>query len=161
MKTRIIAFMGTGPGAGKTTASKALSSERTRTVSFATPVKDLAGCLGWDGVKDTKGRNLLEAIGMAGRAYHPDTWVYQWFDQAEDLLGQITHLLVDDCRFPNEVKKIKAMGGILVKISKPGTERPDLISENYMPEDDEFDFVIENEGTVEEFAAKVRKLLER
>lgn len=159
MKSKIIAFMGTGPEAGKTTAAKALSSNSTMTVSFASPVKSVACCLGWNGLKDEKGRKLLEDIGMAGRAYHPDTWVYQWFETAEDVIGQVTHVLVDDCRFPNEVERIKALGGILVKISKKGTERPDLISEQYMPDDSEFDFIIENEGTIEEFAAKVRELL--
>ena len=45
-----------------------------RGVAFADEVKSIAYSLGWDGVKDLKGRELLQQIGAWGRYYNTDFW---------------------------------------------------------------------------------------
>ena len=151
MKRKIIAFMGNGPTAGKTTAAKIIfeKSKWPRIISFAASVKEIAYDLGWDGEKDERGRRLLEDIGMGARLYNPDVWVDKWQEKVNGWDDTVT-ILTDDCRMANEVARIKNLGGILVKIQRDGCERPDLRAEQYMPGDSVFDYIIENNGTIED-----------
>ncbi len=163
-----VAFMANGPTAGKSTAAGLMASilaekeVKTVVVPFAKPVKDIATQMGWDGLKDDKGRTLLEDVGMGGRRYFPDTWVNLWSQSVLDMWTEDRNLVVlsDDCRFPNEVERIKRFGGILIKIKKEGVERSDLVSEQYQPQDSMFDYVIENNGTMKELENELRKIVE-
>jgi len=73
-------------------------------LGFADEVKKVAGdYFHWDGIKDERGRRLLQVLGTeAGRAYNPDIWV-------EKVMSRLYHcdnnasVLITDCRFPNEV----------------------------------------------------------
>lgn len=157
----MIVFMANGPTAGKTTAAGLMSSilaqYKPALVPFAKPVKDLATQMGWDGLKDARGRTLLEDIGMGGRRYYPDIWVDLWGERVLQLWGNSRDRLIfaDDCRFPNEFKRVQRFGGVLIKIKKEGKERPDLRAEQWVPEDSEFDYVVENNGTLSELNDKL------
>jgi hypothetical protein len=78
--------------------------------SFARGIKEVAKkYIGWDGVKDEKGRTLLQNLGTeVGRAYNEDCWV-------EYMLSSLINtpnypydvIIVDDWRFPNEYEYFK------------------------------------------------------
>lgn len=62
----------------------------------------------WNGVKDDKGRTILQYVGTdVIRQKNPDMWVdfiikiLTYFNNTWD------YVLIPDCRFPNEVDKIK------------------------------------------------------
>ena len=83
--------------------------------------------------------------------------------------GQNT--VISDTRFPNEVKMIREHGGIIILVKRgddpewftnyvEGNIEPTGIhSSEYAWAKEEFDYVIENNGTKEELSAKVDKLL--
>lgn len=92
-------------------------------IAFADEVKNIASkCFGWDGIKDEKGRRLLQTIGTeAGRYYNPDIWVDKLINRIEFEMNEVEFLteysvlknpfnlnfVISDHRFPNEYEKIK------------------------------------------------------
>jgi hypothetical protein len=116
---KIIAFTGLAQS-GKTTAANFIQGAKI--LSFADPVKQIAlSCFNWDGVKDEKGRKLLQVIGTeCGRAYDYDIWV----KKMRDLINKISPLneiiAIDDCRFDNESNLVRELGGIVIEIHRPG-----------------------------------------
>lgn len=105
---------------GKTTTCAALLSQISDSVivPFADPVKQIASeCFGWDGVKDERGRRLLQLIGTeVGRSYNPNIWVDKWRLKVEKLLANNLTVLVDDVRFQNEIDCIHDMGGVVFRM---------------------------------------------
>ena len=111
--TKTIGFTGLA-GSGKTYAATwfRFRTGKGSVWSFAGKIKTIAKSMGWDGVKDDRGRKLLQQIGSAGRAYDPWTWVSKMpIDQP---------IIIDDVRFFNEAEAIKDVGGIVVRIIRPG-----------------------------------------
>jgi hypothetical protein len=102
-------------GTGKTTTANFMKEYITSlglssTISpFAVGVKECAKFAGWDGNKDEKGRQFLIDIGMSGRKYDKDIWCRTTFKYIiPDLKGwPFDFVLVDDCRFPNEISYVK------------------------------------------------------
>lgn len=75
--------------------------------NFAYGVKQTALFMGWDYIKDEKGRKLLQGIGNSGRAYNEDIWVRYTFIRIEDQVGYpFDTVIVDDWRFNNELAYI-------------------------------------------------------
>jgi len=116
MNNKVFAILISGKaGSGKTTFSNIIgeyieSFDNSLSVIYAPYalwLKSVAKSMGWDGVKDIRGRRLLQDIGKVGRDYDPDTWVKQMFnylvcDKLMALPNSTHILLVDDFRFPNE-----------------------------------------------------------
>lgn len=120
--TKTIGFTGLA-GSGKTYAATwfRFRTGKGSVWSFAAEIKAIAKSMGWDGVKDDRGRKLLQDIGSAGRAYDPWTWVQKMpTDQP---------IIIDDVRFLNEAEAIKAAGGIVVRIICPRLTAMDHESE--------------------------------
>jgi len=73
--------------------------------SFADAVKKIAmEAFGWDGIKDKKGRRLLQVIGTeAGRAYNENIWAEKaYLNYLKNVKEKPNYLIFDDWRFPNE-----------------------------------------------------------
>lgn len=73
--------------------------------------------------------------------------------------------VITDVRFPNEAEAIKEHNGITIRINRGLVERtgkmiqgPEHISETAL-DDAKFDYVIENNGTIEELIEQVKKIL--
>lgn len=171
--------------AGKTTISDFLFHELTNKFPslsieyspLAKPVKAIAHeAFHWDGNKDEKGRRLLQVIGTeAGREYNENIWV-EYLEN--NILGGlfIPHIvLVDDCRFPNEIDYFARnflfdITTIRVKrLNNPallenGMDHP---SETSLPESDvefleyypapdlRYNFSVQNNGTIEDLYNKL------
>lgn len=130
---------------------------------FAGPLKVACRRLCWDGEKDDRGRLLLQSIGQAVRDYEPKTWVNAWL---EDAIGTGGWVIADDVRYLNEVHAIHALGGTIVRVTRPKTD-PGVIREWLMraaivsshpserpwrlPRDAE----IRNDGTIDDLVRKV------
>lgn len=112
------------------------------------------------GVEVRKNPLLLQDIGMAIRGiYGADVWVNTQIAKLNDR----ENFFVADVRFKNEFKKYRENGFILVRIDRDESLRandrdPKHISEVDL-DDVEFDIVIKNNGTLEEFYEKL-KLIE-
>lgn len=112
---------------------------------------------GWEAAKDRhEVRRVLQNFGTGIRELDPDFWV-------RPVMAAITEdprpAVVTDVRFPNEAQAIRDAGGALVRIGRPGLDESDShVSEvalAYHP----VDLALINDGTVEQLADKVDRLL--
>lgn len=80
-----------------------------------------------------------------------------WINIIENKIEKDGSYVITDVRFKNEVDFIKKNGGIVVLIKRPGFENNNShISENGI---ENYDVLIENNGTLEELKEKIEKLL--
>lgn len=109
-------------GAGKTYAATWFKLRTGGEIwSFAAEIKRIAALMGWDGEKDARGRKLLQDLGSAGREYDRKCWVSRMpTDRA---------VIIDDVRFVNEAAAIRSVGGIIIRIERPGLTPMDHSSE--------------------------------
>lgn len=115
--------------AGKTTAANIIKyylcgiGKRAAIVPYGQYVKDTAKMIfGWDGQKDENGRQLLQWWGTdVVRKKNENFWVNTVMRLAAVLDGEIDYLIIDDCRFPNEIDLWKDEYGYLtLRIERPG-----------------------------------------
>ena len=66
--------------------------------------------------------------------------------------------IITDMRFPNEMEAVKERKGITIKVVRPGVLVGTHASEIAL-DDAEFDYEIENNGTIEDLVEKVRQIL--
>ncbi len=170
---------------GKDTAAKVLVDNfNFKRYAFADPLKQHIyilnpivvaedypkGCLstiqqivdygGWDWAKQEypEVRRLLQVYGteVMRNNFGEDVWVNLTFNKIK--LENPENVAISDLRFPNELKAIKNYGGKLVKIkSNRVSDADNHASEQDLP-DELFDYVITNNGTLEEFQNKIKIL---
>ncbi len=169
---------------GKNEAAKALTSQGYREDAFATRIRSflyaldptiddantLAGVvdyLGWDKAKTIypEVRRLMQRCGTeAGRDVLGDN---VWIDPVlRAFCGQSVDTVVTDVRYANESNAVRAVGGIVVLIHRPGLELlTDDAGNSHRSEtsldDYAFDATITNDGTVEQLHRCVRLLADR
>ncbi len=138
---RIIGLTGCA-GSGKDAAAEALCERAGYVrISLADPLKRIcADVFGWDRDRlygpsanrnapdpawgGLTARHALQQIGTeCFRKLHPDVWVRYALTSAESLLAQdedCRGVVVSDVRFPNEAEAIRAAGGKVVRLTRPG-----------------------------------------
>ena len=133
--------------------------------SFAKDLKHIAKAVyGWDGLKDDKGRKLLQNIGRTGREYDIDMWVRKVSDRYYNL--DTIPLAIDDWRYPNERSYLEDRGFevITIRVHRPSLELTRRlyadVSETSLLEwstDKFYDIHIENVGTLSDLKEQVYK----
>jgi len=111
-------------GAGKDTAARALLERGWQRVGFADAIKTKAYFLGWDGLKDERGRRLLQDLGMAMRRFDENFWIHKAQNSMKGGPCVFT-----DVRFHNEAEFIRESGGIIVRVVRPWLQISDHESE--------------------------------
>lgn len=159
-------------GSGKTTIAMHMGCMGYSRVRFAEPLKCMLRSLGLtkeelDGhTKETPcellggktPRHAMQTLGTEwGRnLIDPDLWTRAWQKVVHEVGGDI---VVDDCRFPNEVAAAREVGDVSVfRLVREGAGLSGAagshVSEKLLP----FDFVILNNGSVEEAADKIDRI---
>ena len=76
-------------------------------------------------------RRAMQTLGTEwGRGLSPTLWIDAWRRAVEDRAwkeaadGETVVIVADDIRFPNEVAAIRALGGIVVRVDRPGAGLP-------------------------------------
>lgn len=163
--------------AGKDTAAEALLTLGYKRVAFADKlrevlyalnpivvygpdtvrVKDVIDKFGWDGYKataySTEIRELLQRLGTeAGRR---TLWDSIWVDAAFANLDENGLYVFTDVRFPNEANAIRERGGEILRITRPGLKPANDHPSETSLDDYNFDDIIFNIGTVDEFKRDV------
>lgn len=117
---------------------------------FADKVKALAFDLGWNGEKDDAGRRFLQILGEQARNHlGADVWI------RAALADPPPFLVVTDCRYPNEFVAIKALGGQVWRVERPGVgPANDHISETALDRY-RFDAVIPNDADLQQLSRTV------
>jgi Tfp pilus assembly ATPase PilU len=132
----LIAFTGYA-GCGKSTAAQALTSKRQASrISFADPLRNMLRAMGlswkqltvekqepigWLDGKST--RQLMQTLGTEwGRQLvHPDIWIRLARRRIQQHREVSSHpLVIDDCRFDNEARMVRELGGIVVRVTREG-----------------------------------------
>lgn len=113
---------------------------------------------GWEAVKREHpfARVFLQHLGVAVRDHvAPDAWV-------EAAMRKATpggRYCFTDVRFPNEVEAIRARGGYVVKVERPGVGPVNgHVSESAL-DGFEFDAILRNTGTLDDLRSRVRIFL--
>lgn len=123
-------------------------------------LSELVGAYGWDHCKREfwEVRRLLQRFGTeAGRDIHgEDCWIRLVLDPWRLQEDPDHDLVVTDARFPNECQAIRAAGGFVVEIVRPGLEPlgGSHSSEAGVPRD-LIDATIVNDSTIAELQRKL------
>lgn len=101
-------------------------------------------------------RDLLQRLGTEAMrdGLHENVWVNALFSTYNEQCNWI----VTDVRFPNEYDAIKNHGGLLIRITRPGTVIGTHISETAL-DDFTFDIEISNNGTIEDLREKLHRII--
>jgi len=121
----------------------------------------LAALLVADGIEAVKAsdprlRQLLIALGNAVRdAVHPDTWVRVVTERC--LADPDKHWVITDVRYPNEAAAVRRMGGLLVKVERPGEAVASDAADDALAGFWGWDLVVTNDGTLDDLRATVAR----
>ena len=111
-------------------------------------------------VKDTW---LLQRMGTLGREhYGADVWVDKLLSRV-DAAEPMSHIIVSDIRYPNELDALRARGFVAVNITRPGREidrDQTHSSENSLGRAD-FDYHIANNSTMDELFGRIDRIVNR
>jgi len=171
----VLGFCGKA-GAGKTTIANMVLNQFLKMtdtkigcviIPFAKALKDLAVQLGWDGVKDERGRRLLQLLGtdVCRDCISEDYWVERWKESvARERARKIQLIVADDVRFENELNCIKSLGGITyqlvgrsMELSKDASTHPS--EQLYLKLAD--DLLISNTSTFEALECRAKEIVKR
>ncbi len=127
-------------------------------------------------------RLLLQLVGTEcmRNIIHPDTWVNALMTEykqepyfgpdtenyAYDILEFYPNWIITDMRFPNELQAVKDKSGISIKVNRPsvildgiGYNAGDHPSETALDHINDWDYVIDNDGSIEDLIIKVKEIL--
>jgi hypothetical protein len=68
-------------------------------------------------------------------------------------------MAVSDCRYPNEAAAIRARGGLVLRVERPGVEPINAHRSEVALDGFDFDAVIDNDGSIEDLVAKLDTVL--
>lgn len=95
----------------------------TPEVVAAMPVERVLACANLLKSGNAAFRSLLQDLGKARRATDPDYWVSRLLrDHMEYSRYGLIQMVVPDVRFPNEVDAITYLGGLVLRLERPGHE---------------------------------------
>lgn len=111
-------------------------------------LSDIVEKAGWEAAKDRpEVRRILQALGVAMRTHVDlDVWVDAAMAKADRIPGPV---VITDVRFPNEADRVRAGGGKLVRVQRPGLLDADFHVSETALDDHLSDFTVSNDGTVE------------
>jgi hypothetical protein len=113
-------------------------------------------------------RDLLQRLGTEAmrNGLHENVWVNALFADyhfniEED--EQMPNWLITDCRFPNELEAVKAHKGITIKVIRDSgnTVGTTHASETALDDYTEWDYVVDNNGSIEDLKTQVFSILEK
>lgn len=129
--------------------------------AFADHLKSLAFSFGWDGMKDAKGRRLLQDLGMAARAYNENFWIDQAYRGLTSISENFSKIPMawTDVRFENEADFIRKRGGIIIRIKRPEQISQDQHESELNQFNIRADYEVVNGGTIEDLHNAILEIL--
>jgi hypothetical protein len=179
MKKRLIALVGLRRS-GKDSAAAALVQQNWQLVKFADGLKTmLRAYFQYIGVPPADIERLIEGDlkeepthMLCGKSTR---WAMQTLgtEWGRDLIGgdlwvnatlarasQFSRVVISDCRFPNEAKAVQAQGGLVIRIARNGLTADSHPSEQLIGSIPA-DFMIVNDGTLDDLHRKVLQLIQQ
>lgn len=174
-KPRVVGLMGYG-GAGKSEVAKALAGAGFTRTHIKAPLRDMAASLldsaGYSpseidayldgelkrevipGLRRT-GTEIQQFLGTEfGRDFcYPGLWLDLWRARAQVILGDGGKVVQESVRFANEAAAIRELGGVIVRVERPGVGPLSAHVSEVPPA--EPDFIIRNNGTIRDLQLQV------
>ena len=174
-------------GSGKDTLADILIKEKGYIkLSFASSLKDAVSAIfGWDrnmlegatpesrlwreqvdewwsqrlNILNLTPRWVLQHLGtdILRDKFHPDIWIAS-LERKIIELSKENNIVITDCRFQNEMKILKRLGAKLVRIERNGNESLYFHSSENSWQNFDFDFIIENNSTLDNLRDSVLKI---
>lgn len=174
MSRLILALTGLA-GSGKSTAAMHLcDAHGFERVRFAGPLKEMMYALGLSEAEVEGDRKELPCDLLCGKTPRlamqtigtewgrdiigQDLWIKAW-QAAVDRLPAAVPIVVDDCRFPNEAAAVRANGGALIKIIRPGAGAG---AAGHSSEGRELGVAmatVQNDGSVDKFLSRIDQMV--
>ena len=109
------------------------------------------------GEKTVKSRKILQEIGVKWREIDEDVWCRYVLKN----VGENDKITISDVRFPNEAALIKKYKGYLIRVNRDIKNEfgMDHISETALDEYVGFDYILDNNGTLNELYAGIDDVL--
>lgn len=159
---------GTG-GCGKDTFARFLEKHCDVTkISSIDPIKQFARFMGWKGGKDEKDRKFLSDLKLALTEYNDCSfkWMeehYIWWKNYDTSAFEDTWVMVllIDIREPEEIERARRAfhaKTILIKSDRVAPITSNMADARVLEYN--YDYIIENNGTLEDFAETVKKWAE-
>jgi hypothetical protein len=104
---------------------------------------------GWDSVKENypEVRALLQRMGTeVGRDLFGKNF---WIDQAIKKAKQYDRVVFSDCRYTNEAKAVKKLGGVIWRVSRPGVFAANNHDSEHDLDNFNFDLNLENSTDID------------
>lgn len=123
-------------------------------------------------------RRIMQLMGTGvGRLIHPETWIRKCLENIR--AGQEGHphvvrddvrrcfrtrntpttaWVISDIRFPNEAAHVRAAGGVVIKVVRPGMPDTDTDESETSVDLVEADHIIDNDGSLEDLRKKFYQL---
>ena len=181
--TKLVVAISGKARSGKNSLAKSAGSNlctfglKVSEIAFASLVKDVARReYGWTGSKNGDGRALLDLIGKLLRKEDPDCLI-------KNVVSALTMretqgdevIFVTDVRFRKELEALRKLDGkyglrvISVRVESnrahiqnmPNKEQQQSIAETDLDNEQGWDFVIENNGTVDDYHKNIKALLKQ
>ncbi len=162
---------------GKTTAAKWISDLNPiyHVMSFADPIRqklveEFPDLVTMDDLRNHKKkvldingqrmtvRDLMIQFGRLYRAIDSDFWVKKLLASAEIHFHAGHGIVIDDMRYPNEVRLLTKMGARLIRVERPDIELIDDPSETLL-DNHQFREYLHNNGSVDDYKRQICLLL--
>lgn len=134
-------------------ALKQLVYETMPSVSF------LVDLYGWENGKTVYPAQVRQPLVDVGNAARRILGEDVWLNAVALQIESGRDYVISDTRYPNEVEWVK-QHGIAVKITRPGFAPLSNVADQALADYADWDHTIDNDGSVDDFAAKVDKLLQ-
>jgi hypothetical protein len=108
-------------------------------------------------------RTVLQKFGDAGRACYPDIWAEKTIRDIQEQNNFIKNAIVSDCRMKNEMAIVKKNGGKTIRIKRKNlinTSTHSSETEQLEIPDSDFDYVINNDSTLEDLEKEIDKCMQ-
>jgi hypothetical protein len=149
-------------------------------------LSEVVAAIGWEAAKDCVPEvrsTALQSLGQALRGVDEGFWVEQAMETVDHLRCPVRPypsairaalleagfpleepraalpVVVTDVRMPNEAEAIRAVGGVLVRVTRPGTASADEHVTETALDDYPEDFLIENDRDLEALRAEAHALV--
>lgn len=123
-------------------------------------LQDAVSLHGWDYVKyNSDARDYLQNLGQGGRETLGEfVWVGACYREVSQALSVGKNVVFTDMRYRNEYQYILDLGGVTVAIDRPGVGPANGHVSEADLSDVPFDFVVVNDGSLQDLANKATKL---
>ncbi len=149
---------------------KELQNKKTCRIQISQYIKYYAmKYFGWDGKDETKPRDLFNKLGteIIRNKIDPNFHINRLIEDLEVLSYFYDTFIISDVRFPVEIEKVKEKYSNVytIKVQRDSNELTESqkkeISETALDNYTDYDYFIDNNGTLEELESKAKDLLKK